>query len=138
MSTEINLTPGQESKYDMFLRRLLLMQNFVILLALASLYTQKGYEDFHIRTVFIVSFIITAGYFFYKLLNTTCLLTDLKPDYNAYCKTAMARLMGSLCVVLLIVRFFLPPETVFIIQNILYIAAFVFLLAGILFLCLRK
>ena len=61
----------------------------------------------------MVACLTTAGYFQYKILNTTCLLSDLKPSYSAYCKTAMGRLMGMLCVVLLMVRFFLPPETVF-------------------------
>ncbi|MDE6551533.1 MAG: hypothetical protein K2K98_01020 [Muribaculaceae bacterium] len=136
MNTEINLNSGQ--KYNLFFRRLLIMQNFVIILALASFYTQKGYEDFHVQAVFIIAFLITAGYFLYKLLHTSCLISDLKPQYSAYCRTATARLMGTLCLALLIVRFFLLPEIVFLIHNILYIAAFIFLMAGILFLVFRK
>ncbi|MDE5585065.1 MAG: hypothetical protein K2I92_01850 [Muribaculaceae bacterium] len=138
MNTEINLTSGQNSRHEQFLRRFLVMQNFVTILALASFYTQKGYEDFHVQAVFIISFLITAGYFLYKLMNTTCLLSDITPSYKAYGKTAIARLLSITCIALLAVRFFLPSEIVFIIQNILYIAAFVFLIAGIVFLIRRK
>lgn len=121
-----------ESNYDSDFSQIIILQNFVIFLANASFYTQKNYENFYIPYLFIASFIMTGGYFIYRITKNYCFLNFFINRYRVYTRTRLSRLIGILCMTCLIIRFLLSAKTVFVIQNTFLILAFIFITINIL------
>lgn len=127
-----------ESNYDYYFSQIIMLQNFVIFLTNASFYTQRGYDRFYIPYIFIAAFIMSAGYIIYRISRDYRFSRFFTNRYRAYTKTSSSRLMGVLCLGVLIMRFLLSPRMVYFFQNAFFIAAFVFLAAAILRLTLNR
>lgn len=138
MNPEINLSTDQKAKYEQYFRQMVVILNFTSLLAGASIYTQKGYDDFHVHTVFSISAILTFAYFVYRINKDFGFFGFGFERFRKYSKSWLARCMAILAIVSMTARFFLPLDIVFHVQNALYISAFLALVSGILYLCMNK
>ena len=126
------------TKSDFSSRLIWIMGNTTALMAVASIYTQKDFDSLHIHTLFIVSFVLTVGYFLLRSLLDKGFYTYFLDRWRSYSKTSLARIMSFLCLMFLVLRFFLPNEAVYCLQIALYVAAGLFLIFGLLLLIIRR
>lgn len=125
-------------KYDFLNRLLWVMGNTVALLAVASIYSQTGFDSFLIHPVFAVSFILTRGSFLLMAVLLKGFLNYFLERFKVYGKTPFAVTMSLLCLTSLLTRFFLPNEIIHYVQTAFYVAAGVFLISGILYLIRKR
>lgn len=131
MRTDTNIKIVQNMKYNLNIRLLLVMFTTVVLLACASLYSQEGYESFHIQPVLIISFLLTLGYFLYRICKDKGFFHYMVDRCREYGKTPTALLLSLICLIILGVRFLLKDIIVFYVQNAFYMGAIIFVIFGI-------
>ncbi len=128
-----------KKKYRVYISQLSLIGYFTIILANASFYTQKEYNSFYIQPVLFFSFLLTMGYFLYRVSQEYNFFSFLIENLRHYSRRPLSRLIAILGLCSFIARFLLDAKIIFYIQNTFYIAAFIYLAIGIiLFLVNRR
>ena len=132
------LDEDTKARYRDIYYRMNILFVFWTLLLLAQLYSQNGYESYYISYVESVAFLINAAYTIYQVCKNKgfykYISEEVAPYYTWKSKAKkvmvfMALIIGASLVAL---RFFLPEQTVYHMQNIFYVSAFLVPIYGVM------
>ena len=132
------LDEATKARYRDIYYRMNILLVFWTMLLLARLYSQNGYESYHISYVENAAFLICAAYSIYQVSKNKgfykYISEDVAPYYTWKSKTGRVMLFTALIVgaVLVALRFFLPELTVYYMQNIFYASAFLVPIYGVM------
>lgn len=132
------LDEATKERYRDIYYRMNILFIFWTLLLLADLYSQKGFESYSIHYVECAAFMVYAVYSIYQVWKNKgffkYIMEDVAPYYT-WKSTAkklavfLALIIGAALVAL---RFFLPEQTVYYMQNIFYVSAFLVPIYGVM------
>lgn len=125
----IVLDDATKEKYKHIYNVLNVLFVFWSLLLLAQFYKQPGYKSYYIDYVEVCAFALYVGYGIYQGYKMRFkglykyIGENLAPYYTWKSKTKKVLFFSALAVGagLLVIRFFLPEQTVYYMQNILYV-----------------
>lgn len=132
------LDEATKARYRDIYYRMNILFVFWTMLLLAQLYSQKGYESYHIDYVEFAAFLINAGYSIYQVCKNKgfykYISEDVAPYYTWKSKAKKVTLLIALIAgaALVALRFFLPEHTVYCMQNIFYVSAFFVPIYGVM------
>ena len=128
MKTTI-LDEATKERYRGIYYRMNILFVFWTLLILAQFYSQKGYENYYVAYAETFAFLLSAAYGGYQTMHNKgfykYISKEVAPYYTWKSKAKKVALFVSLILgaALIAVRFFLPEQTVYYMQNIFYISA---------------
>ena len=132
------LNEATKKKYRDIYYRTNILFVFWTLLILAQFYSQKGYESYYITYVETFAFLVYAVYSIYQVCKNNgfykYIMEEIAPYYTWKSKAKKVALSVSLILgaALIAVRFCLPEQTVYYMQNIFYISALLVPIYGII------
>lgn len=127
-----------QKKFSLYYQQLSGLWDVVTTLCVASIYTQKAYEDYQVHLVFMISFLFLVGYFVYRVKRNKGFFDYSFQQYKITFHKPLSRSISLFVLVVLILRFVLPEKIVFYLQNIFYVAALLLLLIGIIYLLIKN
>lgn len=134
----MNNNNESNNRYELFSCQIWVMAMTAVLLACASIFSQNGYDNFYIKPVSTVAFLLTLAYFLFHYYHDKGFYGYFLERFREYSKTPVARSISLSTLIIIILRFLLPHYSIYFIQNFLYVAAGVFLLFGTVSLFLRR
>ena len=129
--------PTKERYRDIYYRSSILFLFWTMLL-LAQLYSQKGYESYYIDYVEFAAFLINAVYSIYQVCKNKgfykYISEEVAPFYTWKSKARKVMFFVALIAgaALVALRFFLPAQTVYYMQNVFYVSAFLIPIYGVM------
>ena len=132
------LNEATKKKYRDIYYRINILFVFWALLLLAQFYSQKGYESYYVAYAETFAFLLSAAYGAYQVMHNKGVYKykreAVAPYYTWKSKTKKVALFVSLILgaALIALRFFLPEQTLYYMQNIFYVSAFLVLIYGIM------
>ena len=132
------LNEATKKKYRDIYYRINILFVFWALLILAQFYSQKGYENYYVAYAETFAFLLSAAYGGYQTMHNKgfykYISKEVAPYYTWKSKAKKVALFVSLILgaALIAVRFFLPEQTVYYMQNIFYISALLVPIYGII------
>ena len=132
------LDEAAKARYRDIYYRMNILFVFWTMLLLAQLYSQNGYESHHITYVESTAFLIYAVYSIYQVRRNKgfyrYISEEVAPFYTWKSKAKKVALFIALAAgaALVALRFFLPEHTVYYMQNIFYVSAFLVPIYGVM------
>ena len=132
------LDESTKARYRDIYHRINILFVFWTMLLLAQLYSQNGYESYHISYVETAAFLICAVYATYQVCKNMgfykYIMEEVAPYYTWKSKAKKLTVLISLIAgaALVALRFFLPEHTVYYMQNIFYVSAFLVPIYGVM------
>ena len=132
------LDEAAKARYRDIYYRMNILFVFWTMLLLAQLYSQNGYESHHITYVESAAFLIYAVYSTYQVCRNKgfyrYISEEVAPFYTWKSKAKKVALFIALAAgaALVALRFFLPEHTVYHMQNIFYVSAFLVPIYGVM------
>lgn len=134
----IVLDEATKNRYRDIYYRINILFVFWTLLILAQFYSQKGYESYYVTYAEFSAFLIFTAYGTYQIMHNKgfykYISEEVAPYYTWKSKAKKVALIISLIlgVSLIVLRFFLPEQTVYYMQNIFYVSAFLVPIYGVM------
>ena len=132
------LDDATKTRYRNIYYRINILFVFWTLLLLAQFYSQKGYESYYVTYAEFSAFLIFTAYSVYQTMHNKgfykYISEDVAPYYTWKSKAKKVAWFISLILgaSLIVIRFFLPEQAVYYMQNIFYVSAFLVPIYGVM------
>lgn len=134
----IILDEATQKRYRDIYYRSNILFTFWTLLCWAQFYSQKGYENYYINYVEVSGFLVSTGYNIYQIIRNKGIVKYISNQVAPYYtwKSTIKKILVLIGLIigaaLLVIRFFLPEQIVYYMQNIFYISAFLVPIYGVM------
>lgn len=118
------------SRFKQLYRQFGVISNYNILLFIATFYSQSSYRDYYLKYVFFASILI-SGFYIAVVFSKNKGLSHFCME-KADMKNIRAAVLAMPYVALSLVSFTISGYVAYMIQNILYVAAFIVLLLSLI------